>query len=205
MNSGNRPKKREAEAVMPRLGLCLTVVLCARAAIADDWQLPDLMRTLSQNKRQEATFVEKRYLSVLDKPLVSSGELSFVPPNRLEKRTLKPKPESLVVDGDVLIVEQSNRRQRRLRLQEHPEISAFVESIRGTLAGDRSALESVYSLELSGSAEQWRLSLVPRQEEMARIISQIRIAGSQADLTTIEFDFADGDRSEMTVARARGQ
>jgi outer membrane lipoprotein-sorting protein len=185
--------------------LCLAAALSMRPAAAGDLQLPDLMRTLSRNQQQEATFVEKRYLAVLDKPLESSGELSFVPPNRLEKRTLKPRPESVIVDGDVLIVDQANRRPLRLNLQEHPEISAFVESIRGTLAGDQSALEKAYSIELSGSEQRWRLELVPRQQSMARIVSRIQIAGSQGDLTTIEFDFADGDHSEMVVARARSQ
>jgi outer membrane lipoprotein-sorting protein len=182
--------------------VCLTIVLALRPAAGSDWQLADLMQTLSHNQQQKATFVEKHYLSVLDKPLESSGELSFIPPNRLEKRTLKPKPESVIVDGDVLIVDQSNRRHLRVTLQERPEISAFVESIRGTLAGDQSALEKVYSIRLSGTAENWRLWLVPLQEQMVRIVSRIQIAGSQGDLTTIEFDFADGDRSEMVVTKA---
>ncbi len=181
------------------------IVFGLRPALAADWQLPDLMHMLAQNRPREATFVEKRYLSVLDKPLESSGELSFVPPNHLEKRTLKPKRESLIVDGDVLIVDQSNRRRLTLNLQERPEIAAFVESVRGTLAGDQSALEKFYAIKLSGSAESWRLSLVPLPEGMARIVSRIRLGGSQGDLTTIEFDFADGDRSEMAVAGARSQ
>jgi hypothetical protein len=185
------------------LGLMIGFAL--HPALAADWQLPDLMQMLAQSGPREATFVEKRYLNVLDKPLESSGRLSFVPPNRLEKRTLKPKHEALIVDGDVLIVEQSNRRRLTLNLQERPEISAFVESVRGTLAGDRTALERFYSIGLSGNAESWRLSLVPLQPGMARIVSRIRMAGSEGDLTTIEFDFADGDRSEMVVARARSQ
>jgi len=191
--------------VLRRSAACLTIVLALRPAAGSDWQLADLMQTLSHNQQQEATFVEKRYLSVLDKPLESSGELSFIPPNRLEKRTLKPRPESVIVDGDVLIVDQSNRRHVRVKLQERPEISAFVESIRGTLAGDQSALEKVYSIRLSGTAENWRLWLVPLQEQMVRIVSRIQMAGSQGDLTTIEFDFADGDRSEMVVTKARSR
>ena len=115
------------------------------------------------------------------------------------------KPESVIVDGDVLIVDQSNRRHLRVKLQERPEISAFVDSIRGTLAGDQSALEKVYSIRLSGTAENWRLWLVPLQEQMVRIVSRIQMAGSQGDLTTIEFDFADGDRSEMVVTKARSR
>ena len=67
----------------------------------------DLMRMLAQRGPESARFVEKKYLAVLDnKPVESSGELRYVPPNRIEKRTLKPKPDSLVVDGDKAIVER---------------------------------------------------------------------------------------------------
>jgi outer membrane lipoprotein-sorting protein len=182
----------------------LAIAIALGPAMADDLQLPALMQTLSHNQHQQARFIEKRYLSVLDRPLESSGELSFVPPDRLEKRTLRPKRESLVVDGDVLTIGQSNGRELRYSLQEHPEISAFVESIRGTLAGDQDALEKAYTLQLSGTAERWHLLLVPRRKEMARIISRVEIAGAQGDLNTIEFDFADGDRSEMAIARVQG-
>jgi len=49
--------------------VCLTIVLALRPAAGSDWQLADLMQTLSHNQQQKATFVEKHYLSVLDKPL----------------------------------------------------------------------------------------------------------------------------------------
>ena len=71
---------------------------------------------------------------------------------------------------------------------------------RATLTGDRGALERFYTLELSGSAEQWQLVLTPNQPRMAQIISQIRIGGVQALVKTIEFQQADGDRLK-TLAR----
>jgi hypothetical protein len=36
--------------------------------------------------------------------LESSGELSFDAPDRLEKRTIKPRPDALLLDGDKLTV-----------------------------------------------------------------------------------------------------
>lgn len=179
--------------LLPALLLC-----CAMPVMAADIQLADLMQQLAQTKSAKATFVEKKYIGIVDKPLESSGELSFTAPDKLEKRTLKPKAESLILDGATLSVDISGKR-RTISLQDYPEVAAFVESIRGTLAGDRTALEKVYKLELSGSRDKWQLTLTPTQARMSKVITRIRMQGTQADIKTIDFDQADGDRSEMVV------
>jgi hypothetical protein len=179
----------------------IALLLCALVphARADDWQLADLMQALRLNQRHAATFVERRYLSVLERPLESSGELLFVPPARVEKHTLLPKPETLVVDGDELTLEQPHHRPLKVKLQEHPEVAAFVDSIRGTLAGDQGALERNYTIALGGTAARWRLALTPRGAEVAKVVSAIRIAGTGDRIEAIDFDFAGGDRSEMRI------
>ena len=178
-------------------GVILAIVACA--ATATDWQLPQLMQLLTQNKSGKASFVERKYIGIIDKPMESSGELAFSAPDRLEKRTLKPKPESLVLEGDTLTIDQPGKRRLSISLQGNPEVSAFVESIRGTLAGDRSALEKAYTLELTGAPDKWLLVLIPTQARMSDIISRIRIGGSRAQVKTIDFDLADGDRTEMII------
>ncbi|MGZ5179238.1 MAG: LolA family protein [Ramlibacter sp.] len=184
-----------------RLLAATTVVLAmVCAAGAQDLQLPDLMRLLAVQKSARATFVERKFIALLDKPVNSSGELSFTAPDRLEKRTLSPRPESLVLEGDRLTIE-GNGRKMVIGLQSHPEAAAFIENIRGTLAGDLGALEKFYSLQLSGRTEQWTLQLVPRQPEMLRIVSRIRFEGSQSAVNLIVFEQADGDRSEMQVTQ----
>ena len=180
-------------------GLLLT--LAAGASCASEWNVTELMRVLALTKEGRASFVEKKYIGIVDKPLVSSGELAFTAPDRLEKRTVKPTPEALLLDGDSLVIEQADKRRLTVRLQEHPEVAAFVESIRGTLAGDRLALEKVFALELSGSMEKWQLVLTPTQARMSRLISRIRIGGTQCEVKAISFEQADGDRSEMAITK----
>lgn len=175
------------------------LTLAAGMATAGDVKLSDLMQLLAQQKSGKAIFVEKKYIGIVDKPVESSGELAFTAPAKLEKRTLKPALESLVLDGDSLTIEQADRRRLTVSLQEHPEVSAFVESIRGTLAGDRTALEKYYTVSASGPMEKWQLQLVPTQARMAQVISRIRISGAHASVKTIEFEQADGDRSEMFI------
>jgi len=180
------------------LAAAAALVTMMSATAAQDLQLPELMRLLAVQKSAKATFVERKFIALLDKPLDSSGELSFTAPDRLEKRTLSPKPESLVLEGDRLTIETSGKKIA-INLQSRPEAAAFVESIRGTLAGDLGALEKFYSLELSGSAEHWKLQLVPRQPDMLKIVNRIRFEGSQSVVSLIVFEQADRDRSEMQI------
>lgn len=180
--------------------LCLGMAMCA-SSFAGDWALPELMHLLSQQKSGKASFVEKKYLGILDKPLESSGELSFEAPSRLEKRTLKPRPETMLLDGDNLTLTLYEKRPLKLRLQDHPEAAALIESIRGTLSGDQSALEKNYAIDLTGGQSKWLLTLTPVQNTLTKIVRQVHIGGADGNIKTITFDQADGDRVEMTISK----
>jgi Outer membrane lipoprotein carrier protein LolA-like len=183
----------------------MQAILCAMlmvfAAHADEGLLPRLMQLFAQNKGSRASFVEKKYLAMIDKPVESSGELAFTAPDKLVKRTLKPRIESLVLEGDSLSIEQPGKHRITLNLVEHPEVAGFIESIRATLAGDRAALEKIYSLTLTGSVEKWQLVLIPKETSMLNLISRIQISGSQGNITIINFALGDGDRSEMVITK----
>lgn len=174
--------------------LALLFALPASAA----WNLDQLMQDLARNKGGKARFVEKKYIALLDKPVQSSGELAYVAPDRLEKRTLLPKPEFMVLDRDVLSIERG-KQKFTLRLAEQPEALAFVDSIRGTLAGDRRALERSYALFVAGSEEKWTLSLLPSDSRIAALVTRITIGGSRGRVQTVEYLQADGDRAVMTI------
>ena len=167
------------------------------------WDLQQLMDSLAQTKSGRATFVETKRIALLDRPVESSGELLFTAPDRLEKRTLKPRPESMIVAGGELMVERGSRRMR-VQLQSQPQLAALIESIRGTLAGDRAALERSYRLSLEGTADNWALLLAPLDEKMQAVIRQIKISGTGDRVRTVEIAQADGDSSTMVIEKAAG-
>lgn len=177
----------------------LALVLLSPAAFAA-WDLQQLMDSLAQNTSNRATFVETKHIALLDKPVESSGELLYMAPDRLEKRTLKPKPEIMVVNGGALVIERG-RQKYHLQLHAYPELAAFIDSIRGTLAGDRKALERNYRLGLAGSADHWSLQLVPLDEKMLAVVQRIRIAGVRDQVDSIEITQADGDSSLMVIEK----
>lgn len=188
----------------------LFLLLCLASAIAraeagssapsTEWGLPQLMHDLAQVQSSQGKFVERKHLAVLDVPLTSSGTLSFQAPGHLEKRTLVPREENLVLDQGVLTIDNKARNiKRTLVLQQYPTVWAFVESIRSTLAGDLPTLERFYRVELKGDAAKWRLKMLPLEQRTREMIREIVIAGRGNRVTGIEMLESNGDHSTMTV------
>ncbi len=175
------------------LGWCL-VASAAHAAFSVD----QLMAELAQNQGGRARFVEKRFVALLDKPVQASGEMVYSPPDRLEKHTLLPKAESMVLDKDTLSLERDKRRMS-INLSSRPEAQAFVESVRSTLAGNRQALEAHYSLEIKGERADWTLTLLPTEPAIAALLQRITVSGSKKQVRKIEYLQTDGDRSELAI------
>lgn len=184
--------------------LCLASAVAHAEAVSSvpstEWGLPQLMQSLAQVQRSQARFVERKHLQLLDAPLTSSGTLSFQAPDHLEKHTLEPRDESLVLDQGVLTIENKARNIRRtLVVQQYPAVWAFVESIRSTLAGDQATLERFYRVELKGDAAKWRMRLLPLEKQTRAMVKEIVVSGRHDRVTTIEMLEANGDSATMKV------
>ena len=182
-------------------GAMLFAAATTACAAAAPLGLGPLMDALAASPHGTATFTEQKFISFLDAPVESSGTLRFIAPARLEKHTLEPAAESLVLDGEELTVARGKRKQV-LQLKDYPEIAGMIVSIRATLSGDRRALEKVYRLRLTGTAARWTLVLVPLDAKVARMVKRIEMQGAQAEVRTVEIQQADGDYSIMTIQAA---
>lgn len=180
------------------VGLLLAV---SQVAAAAPFTVSQLLASLAKHPQGAATFTEKKYLAMLDQPVESSGELLFIAPARLEKRTLKPSSESMVLDSGTLTLERG-RRKRVMQLKDYPEVAGMIESIRATLAGDRQALERVYQMTVAGDPERWTLVLIPLDPKVAAMIARITMEGVREEVRSVEILQADGDRSVMQIQKA---
>jgi outer membrane lipoprotein-sorting protein len=203
-----RPRLRTRFAVttIVAFGLALSCFMStvanagSESSASSGWNLDRLMATLAQNKSGRAHFVETQYLAIAAQPVESSGELVFSAPDHLEQRTTSPKPEDLVVDGDKLTVDRNNHKYT-LALANYPQLAAFIESIRGTLSGNRYALEQAYKVTVTGHGDDWSMTLAPIQSQMLKTVSMITLAGTRDDLHSVTIDQADGDHSVMKLQK----
>lgn len=182
----------------------LGAFLLAAPALAADppLALDALMSALAKNGPGTVRFTEVKSSALLKAPIESHGTLTYAAPARLEKRTLSPREERFLVDGDAVLVELPARKQRlELRVGDYPAIRAFVESIRGTLAGDLASLRRYYRVELEGEWSDWRLHLLPSDPQMAELVHKVVIGGAGGEVRRIEILEASGDRSVMTISK----
>src|ERR1700738_1172862 len=192
---------------MARIG---TLLMCFGAlgllasgacAVAADSDLDRVMGALAQRKHGHVTFVEKKFIALLDRPIESSGELLYDAPDRLEKKKAQPRPASPVLEG-VVISAQRGRHHYVLDVKQYPQVMPFIESIRATLAGDRTALERSFKVELAGNFEEWTLVLRPLDSKLTRTVKEIHIEGEKDLILLVEIHEADGDRSLLTIGAA---
>lgn len=189
---------RVARAAWATMLAAFLATATAVAATAPAQDLDQLMGLLAQRQHGHVSFTEQHFLAVLDRPVESSGELLYDAPDRLEKRTLKPKPETLVLQHGV-ITAQRGRHTYTLNLSDYPQVVPLIDSIRATLAGDRASLEHLFKVTLDGTLEQWTLLLLPSDSAVAKSVRQIRIEGARDAIHTVEIQQADGDRSLLTI------
>src|SRR3982074_423982 len=107
---------------------CLRLAwLCAASS-----DLDAVMGLLAKRQHGRVEFIEQQFLAILDHPLESSGELLYDAPDHLEKRTLLPRRETLVLAGGVLTIERGGHRHV-MDLRRYPQLQPFRESTRATL------------------------------------------------------------------------
>jgi outer membrane lipoprotein-sorting protein len=184
------------------VGLSIASGAGAQTDAGPMWGVEQLMQTLRQVKSARGRFTERKYMAILSTPLELSGTLVYAAPGHLEKHTVRPNPESLVLDRDVLTIESKDGNpSRTLALRDYPVLWAFVESIRSTLAGDLQTLNRFYRVGLRGEQSQWRLVLTPSEPKMQGVVREIQLGGSGDWINVIEVLETSGDRSVMTISR----
>jgi hypothetical protein len=157
------------------------------------------MAHLAQAPARKAHFVEDKTVAALTTVLHSEGHLAFRKPDHLEKITTAPQYESLVVDGNRLVVDGGSEPPRVVDLGGQPAIRTLVDTIRDALSGDLASLRRSYDVSGTGNAADWHIELHPRDPAVAQLVREVRLAGG-GDLRSIETIAPNGDTDTLTIA-----
>ncbi len=201
MTSGEKISRAVGTLVSTLCACALAIVPLAflHAGSSSGVELTELMQRLSTVRTAGGKFTERKYLSILNEPLILEGTVHYRAPDYLKKEYDDPDSESYEVRGDNLTIEFPDGRRRDLSIDEHPVLRAFVESYRGTLAGDLETLRRHFELELGGHMDAWQLRLTPRTPELAERLRAVVMRGREGTVTSVETLEASGDRSVMTL------
>ena len=181
-----------------KLALLTSLLLpltCLATPTPDTADANALIATLHRPAPARTPFAEARFMRVLDKPLVVSGELAWLGGDRLERRVEKPTKEvSTIADGEVT-QEREGKKPRNFSLKRAPQLQVLLDSFVALLAGDPSRLGQSFDVKLGRDADRWQLTLTPRDARVAKQIAGIRVYGSGQLARCMRMDESDGDMS----------
>ena len=197
---------------MPRLGSIIRALyllalgflsLASTVAVADSPAagLDSVLVSLAERRHRHAIYSERIESALFKRPLVTSGELYFDAPDRLEKKTLLPAPQDLLVEGDVVTIVRGTHRTS-MRLSNYPQLSPLLDGIRATLAGDRAELEKLFQLTFTSDEVGWALILQPLASESKPLYKRIQIRGVDGAVQSVALERATGERTTMALSEA---
>jgi outer membrane lipoprotein-sorting protein len=162
-----------------------------------------LLARLAQAPGVSAKFREEKRIQLLSAPLVSEGSVYFTKPPALMRRVDTPEPsQMLLAKGRLSLWDTSG--QRSFELSAHPAVRSLAESFLYVLAGDRKALEGLYTMRFAGSAQgAWRLQLIPKTKALAQLIREIKLEGDGIRVRSLQLTEATGDTSMTNFSEVR--
>jgi outer membrane lipoprotein-sorting protein len=180
----------------------LALVNVPAAAQPSPSPIDTLMDRLAAVPASRAKFTEEKTIAALTEPVRSEGWLVYRRPDHLEKTTIAPNRESLMVDGDRLSIIADDQQPRIIELDSEPSLRALVDAVRGTLSGDLAALRRSYDVVMQGTLAAWHLILTPRDQSLKQLLRQVTVDGAGAELRAVRIVQANGDQSLMTIRPA---
>ncbi len=187
------------------VGAGMSLMFLGMIAFADtpDVTLDSVLGLLAQRRHGHTLYTEQIDSALLKRPLHASGELFFDAPDRLEKKTLLPKPQDLIVEGDQVTIIRGTHRTS-MQLSDYPQLSPLLNAIRATLAGDRPTLEKDFQVALSSSGSVWSINLKPLASEAKPVYERIEIRGVDGKVARLTLERVTGERTTMTLSEPTG-
>jgi outer membrane lipoprotein-sorting protein len=185
----------------------LTVLLTASALHAQELsskEVQALLARLSASRAgaaMQADFREERRLALMNKPVIETGTVSFLPPDKFRREV--DGGTLTICDGDVLWLY-------------YPQ---FGEAEKYTLSSNRSLRESIdamtsgfglqnlsknYNVQATKTANGHRVTLTPKTSSLRKTVAEVHVdISSELTAKRLEIVGAEGDRTLVTCSNER--
>ena len=188
--------------MIPRLAVA-GLALAATAVHAAEPDLDVLLARLARPAPDTTSFVEVRFSSLLETPIVVSGRLEHRQDGSLVRRVDSPYREVTELRGENVTVEREGSKPRHFSLNRAPELRGMLASFAALLQGDRQMLDRYFVVALQGTDARWEIVLSPRDAKLKNRLSRITVNGRDDRPRCFTLEEPDADASLMAIGVER--
>jgi hypothetical protein len=177
------------------------LVISPRTRLADPAHDPAwsaLFTRLAPNRTRQSNFEERRFFSFRRQPVILKGEIRIVPGRGLSLRYLEPKPQTLIIDREGLLMRDEHGRERAA--PPDPRARAATSALLHVLRFDLAALQQTFAVYGERHGEAWTLAFVPRADELAKLVGTLEVSGAGGRLDRIEMIKSPAERIEILIS-----
>ena len=150
----------------------VAIASIASAAPLSEADLKNLLTGIRANRTTQADFQEERVMRLMKKPIVSSGQISFHPPNKFRREVKGNSPSVTVSDGRQLWIYYPNfKSAERYPLGKSSPLDSTVAAINSALNLEN--IENTFQINATKSDKGYELALLPRAASMKRVFQKL--------------------------------
>ena len=151
-------------------GIALTRM--AHGAPLSGDELKNLLAAIRQNRTTQADFQEQRVIRLMKKPITSSGQIWFQPPNKFRREVKGNSPSVTVSSGRELWIYYPNfKSAERYPLGKGSPLDATVAAINSALNLEN--IETSFNVTATKTENGNELQLLPRTAAMKRVFQRL--------------------------------
>ena len=180
--------------------LAFALMCVARSAPLPETELKNLLAAIRQNRTTQADFQEERVIRLMKKPVLSSGTVSFQPPNKFRREVKGNSPSITVSDGRELWIYYPNfKSAERYPLGKGSPLDATVAAINSALNLEN--IETSFNISATKTGNGSELQLLPRTAAMKRVFQKLDLRISEKfRVERTDMLLPNGDRIATTYS-----
>jgi len=174
--------------------LFVGLISVGKAAPLSEADLKNLLAGIRQNRTTEADFQEERAIRLMKKPIVSSGRISFQPPNKFRREVKGNSPSLTVSDGRQLWIYYPNfKSAERYPLGKGSPLDSTVAAINSALNLEN--IENTFQINATKTDKGYELALLPRTGSMKRVFQKLDLhINENLRVDRTDMQLPNGDR-----------
>jgi hypothetical protein len=150
-----------------------------------------------------ANYEEIKIITLLTKPLLSSGQLWFLSSAEVLKVQSKPFVFYTKISNDTIVQLDSSGKREAISVRKYAALRAFTSAFIGLFSGDIEKIDRYYSVHKKKEAEVWRIGLKPKGSTIRGLVTGIIVSGTTRMPDTIEIFHSSGDLTRLKISHRR--
>lgn len=138
-------------------------------------------------------FTEEKRMTVLRKPLTSSGHMLFIPTRGLYRHLQHPFAQEMLITPEAIHQRQTSGQTTTLTLETLPGAHAFVGAFLALFSGSWDALLAHFDVYFAQDPARWHVGLKLNNAAMAKMMTCLVLEGTETQLGALWMQESNGD------------